>query len=208
MVFALAAEEAKLEVVALLSRWRPHPTHPSIVTREHWIANQLYRWILSVDVVHVHPGIFAFIYLLVLPAIVHMGMFVAPFGDGKNAPPSNEGIARVAVGVLTNPCPHIGKSYRPTGPELLPPHDIAGILTNVTGHKVKYQDSSIKMFAKAAKALGACFASIKASQTHPLSFDFRWSWHRLLPCRYLWSRTFSHWPNAWRPREGAKDDAT
>ena len=133
MMFALAAEEAKLEVVALMSGWNPHPTHPSVVTREHWIANQLYRWMPSVDVVHVNPGIFAFMYLLGLPAIVHLGLLAAPFGDAKNAPPSNEDIARVAVGVLANPGPHIGKSYRPTGPELLSPHDIAGILTNVTG---------------------------------------------------------------------------
>ena len=155
MVFAIAAEEAKLEVVALLSGWNPHPAHPSVVTREHWIANQLYRWMPSVDVIHVNPGIFAFLYLLGLPAIVHFGMLVAPFGDGRNAPPSNEDIARVAAGVLANPGPHIGKSYRPTDPELLSPHDIAGILTNVTGRNVKYKDSSMKMFAKAAKALGA-----------------------------------------------------
>ncbi len=153
-VFAIAAEEAKLEVVALLSGWNPHPTHPSVVTREHWIANQLYRWMPSVDVIHVNPGLFAFTYLLGLPAIVHMGVLMAPFEDGRNAPPSNEDIARVAAGVLTDPGPHIGKSYRPTGPELLSPHDIAGILTRVVGRKVKYQDSSIKMFAKAAKALG------------------------------------------------------
>ena len=155
MLFAIAAEEAKLEVVALMSGWNPHSTHPSIVTREHWIANQLYRWMPSVDVIHINPGIFAFLYLLGLPAIKHFGMLVAPFGNGKNAPPSNEDIARVAVGVLANPGPHVGKSYRPTGPELLSPHDIAGILTNVTGRKVKYKDSSMKMFAKAAKALGA-----------------------------------------------------
>ena len=155
MLFALAAEEAKLEVVALMSQWLPHPADPSISTREHWIANQLYHWMPSVDVVHVNPGLFAFISLLGLPGIVHMGMFMAPFGQGRNAPPSNEDIARVAAGVLSNPGPHIGKSYRPTGPELLSPHDVAGILTNVVGRKVKYRDSSIKMFSKAAKALGA-----------------------------------------------------
>ena len=65
MLFALAAEEAKLEVVALMSGWNPHPTHPSVVTREHWIANQLYRWMPSVDVVHINPGIFAYVYMWV-----------------------------------------------------------------------------------------------------------------------------------------------
>ena len=39
VLFALAVEEAKLEVVALMSQWNPHPTHPSALTREHWIAN-------------------------------------------------------------------------------------------------------------------------------------------------------------------------
>ncbi len=149
-LFALAAEEAKLEVVALMSGWNPHPTHPSIVSREHWMANQLYRWMPSVDVVHVNPGIFAFIYLLGRPAIMHLGILSAPFGDGRNAPPSNEDIARVAVGVLSDPRPHIGKSYRPTGPELLSSSDIASILSNVVGRKVKYQDTPFKSFAKAA----------------------------------------------------------
>jgi uncharacterized protein YbjT (DUF2867 family) len=154
MLFALAAEEAKLEVVVLMSQWNPHPADPSIVSREHWIANQLYRWMPSVDVIHLNPGLFAFVYLLGLPAIVHMGMFMAPFGDGRNAPPANEDIARVAAALLANPGPHIGKSYRPTGPELLSPNDIAGILTKVLDRKVRYQDASMGMFSKAAKALG------------------------------------------------------
>jgi NAD(P)H dehydrogenase (quinone) len=155
MLFALAAEEARLEVVALMSQWLPHPVDPSIVTRQHWIANQVYRWMPSVDVVHINPGLFAFVYLLGLPAIVHMGMLMAPFGDGRNAPPSNEDIARVAVGVLDDPTPHVGKSYRPTGPELLSPNDIAGILGDVLSRRVVYRDASFEMFAKAAKTLGA-----------------------------------------------------
>jgi uncharacterized protein YbjT (DUF2867 family) len=154
MLFAIAAEEAKLEVVALMSGWNPHPTHPSVVTREHWIANQLYRWMPSVDVIHVNPGLFAFLYLIGLPAILHMGMFAAPFGEGRNAPPASEDIARVAVGALTDPAPHIGKCYRPTGPDLLSPYDIADILSRVVGRKVKYRNVSIKMFTKAATAQG------------------------------------------------------
>ena len=106
------------------------------------------------DVVHINPGIFALMYLLGLPAITHLGMLALPFGDGRNAPPSNEDIARVGVGVLTNPGPHIGTSYRPTGPELVSSHDIAGILTDVVGRKVRYQDTSFRNFAKAAQALG------------------------------------------------------
>jgi len=153
-VFALAAESAKLEVVALLSQWLPSPTDPSLVTREHWLANNLYRWMPSVDVVHVNPGLFAFVYLLGLPAIAYLGMLAAPFGNGLNAPPSNEDIGRVAARVLINPGPHIGKSYRPTGPKLLSPADVAATLTKVLGRNVKYRDVPFKMFLEAAMAQG------------------------------------------------------
>ena len=154
MQFAIAAEEAKLEVVALMSQWTPQAAHPSVVTREHWISNQVYRWMPSVDVVHINPGIFAYIYLLGLPAVRHFGMLMGPFGAGLNAPPSNEDIARVAVGVLAEPANHIGKSYRPTGPALVSPQDIAGILGHVLGRKVSYKDVPFKMFSKAAVAQG------------------------------------------------------
>lgn len=153
-VFALAAEQAKLEVVALLSQWHPSPEDPSFIAREHWLANNLYRWMPSVDVVHINPGLFAFVYLLGLPAIVHLGMLAAPFGNGLNAPPSNEDIGRVAAGVLINPAPHIGKSYRPTGPKLLSPTDIAAVLSKVLSRKVSYRDVPLKMFVQAATAQG------------------------------------------------------
>mgnify|MGYP004407561369 CR=1 FL=1 len=65
----------------------------------------------AVDVVHINPGIFDYIYLLGLPAVRHFGVLMGPFGAGLNAPPSNEDIARVAVGVLAEPVNHIGKSY-------------------------------------------------------------------------------------------------
>jgi len=154
MLFAMAAEAAKLEVVALMSSWNPHPSHPVTLTREHWIANNIYRWMPSVGVIHINPGIFAFIYLLGLQAIAHFGMFVAPFGDGKNAPPSNEDIGELAAAVLADPAPHIGKSYRPTGPRLLSPTDMAGIMGSVLHRKVTYKNVPFSMFAKAAYALG------------------------------------------------------
>ena len=171
MLFALAAEDANLEVVALMSQWNPHAAHPSFTSREHWIANHLYRWMPSVDVIHINPGIFAFVYLLGLPMITNFGMLMAPFGEGRNAPPANEDIARVVVGVLTNPAPHIGKSYRPTGPEFLSTEDMAAILSKILQRPVRYQDTSITMFAKAAKAM--VFPDFEVSQMRYYADDIR-----------------------------------
>ncbi len=53
MLFALAAEEARLETLALMSEWNPHPSHPAPLTREHWIANNIVRWMPTVDVTYV-----------------------------------------------------------------------------------------------------------------------------------------------------------
>ena len=154
MLFAVAAEEAKLEVVALLGAFNIHPVHSSIVQRGHWIANQSYRWMPTVDVIHIGPGLFAYPYFLGLPAIVHFGQLILPFGEGLNAPPSNEDIARVASSVLTSPAEHVGKSYRPTGPNLIAPHEVAEVFGQILGRRVTYKDVPFRSFQKAAQAMG------------------------------------------------------
>jgi len=154
MLFAIAAEQAKLEVVAWMSGWNPHAVHPSALTREHWMTNQVVRWMPSVDAIHVNPGIFAYVYFLGLASIVHFGMLMAPFGEGLNAPPSNEDIGRVAAALLANPEGRIGKSYRPTGPALISAHDAAAAMGRALGRRVRYVPSTIPQFVKAATALG------------------------------------------------------
>ena len=48
----------------------------------------------------------------------------------------------------------MGKCYRPTGPELVSPRNVAEILTSVVGRKVKYEDVPLKLLLKAATAQG------------------------------------------------------
>lgn len=171
MLFALAAEEARLEVVALMTAWNPHPTHPSIHQREHWLANNIYQWMPTVDVVYLNPGLFAFTYFFGLPSVVHFGRLMLPFGEGLNAPPSNEDIASVAAAVLERPAAHIGKNYRPTGPRLLSGHDVADVFGRILGRKVRHQDVPIWMFTKAAKALG--FSNFEIAQIRHYAEEVR-----------------------------------
>jgi len=58
-------------------------------------------------------------YLVTIGLAAHLGIFPWIYGDSRNAPPSNEDIARLAVAALMDPGRHAGKTYRPTGPELL-----------------------------------------------------------------------------------------
>jgi uncharacterized protein YbjT (DUF2867 family) len=169
-MLALAAEEAGVEVVALLSAWNPHPRHPSIVQREHWLTNNLFRR-MPFDVIHVNPGMFAFPYFLGLPAVVHLGMLALPFGDGLNAPPSNEDIGVLAARALTDPGPHVGRCLRPTGPRLVSPGEVASTMGNVLGRRVRYRDVSTRMFVKAARAQG--FPTFQTAQVRHYAAELR-----------------------------------
>lgn len=153
-MFALAVEEAGLESVTLLSQWTPHPTHPSVVTREHWLANNLLRWMPTVLLAHVNPGLFADIYLMATAGAAQFGMFTMPIGDGRNAPPSSDDIARCVVATLIDPPAHAGESYRPTGPTLLSGSDMAAIFAKVLDRKVAFRDISNRMLSKVAAARG------------------------------------------------------
>ena len=152
-VFAAAVQEHRLEVVVALSQWLADPRHPSIHTRETWFADRIFSWMPNVDLVTINPGWFADNYMAALEPIAQFGMMPMPLGEGLNAPPSNEDIARVIVGALINPANHIGKTYRPTGPALLSPQDIAATFAKVLGRPVRYFNAPAGMFTKVARAL-------------------------------------------------------
>ena len=154
MNFAVAAEDARLEVVVALSQWLAHPSHPSVATRQSYLTDRIFSGMTNVDTVTVNTGWFADNYMEVLSTVAQLGIFPFRLGEGKTAPVSNEDIARVAVGALVDPAPHVGKYYRPTGPELLDPHQLAAIYEKVLGRPVKYQELSEKMFLKALKSMG------------------------------------------------------
>lgn len=153
VVFAAAAQDHRLEVVVALSQWLADPRHPSIHTRETWLADKMFSWMPNVDLVTINPGWFADNYMAALEPIAQFGMMPMPLGDGMNAPPSNEDIARVIVGALVNPARHIGKIYRPTGPALLSPQDIAATYAKVLDRPVRYFDAPAGLFTKVARAL-------------------------------------------------------
>jgi NAD(P)H dehydrogenase (quinone) len=153
-LFAAAAEAAKVEVVVQLSQWVSDAVHPAAHAREKWLSNKVMTWSRHVDVVTVRPGWFADNYFAALGPIAQFGLMGLPLGEGKNAPPSNEDIARVIVACLVDPKEHVGKAYRPTGPRLLTPDEIAAIFGKVLGRKVRYQNTPLLLFLKVAKALG------------------------------------------------------
>ena len=151
---AVAAQESGVEAVVVLSQWLAHPTHPSIHTRAMWLAERLFEWLPDVGLVTVNPGFFADNYLGALPIVAQFGLLPLPLGRSRNAPPSNEDIAGVVAAILSDPAPHLGRTYRPTGPELLDPDQLAEAFGEGLGRKVRYQDVPFGLMAKVAKTIG------------------------------------------------------
>jgi NAD(P)H dehydrogenase (quinone) len=154
VAFAVAAKEARLEHIVGLTQWLASPSHPSLMTRQHWLVDRLFSMTPGVAHTVVNPGFFADAYLVTIGLAVHLGMFLWIFGNSRNAPPSNEDIARVAGAVLMDPARHAGKSYRPTGPELLRAEDMAKAIGRAVGRSVTVVPTPTWMFMKGARMLG------------------------------------------------------
>jgi NAD(P)H dehydrogenase (quinone) len=147
-IFTVVAAEQQLEVVVAMSQWLSHPNHPSIHTRETWLADRLFALLPGTAVTFINPGFFADNDMEALPFAAQFGLLSLPYGTGKNAPPSNEDMARVVAEILARPEGHAGKTYRPTGPKLLSPQDIAASLAQVLGRKVTYRHAPMWMVSK------------------------------------------------------------
>jgi uncharacterized protein YbjT (DUF2867 family) len=154
VTFSLAAYAARLESVVMLGQWLSSPDHPSFATRQTWLLDQLMPLMPGITVTIVNPGWFADNYMQLLETIAQLGVMPLPLGQGHNAPPSNEDIARVICGALMDPQKHAGKTYRPTGPKLLSPEEIAAIFSSVLRSPVRYLDIPNWMMLKALRAMG------------------------------------------------------
>ena len=154
VAFAVAAKEARLEHIVGMTQWLASPSHPSLMTRQHWLVDRLFSMTPGVAHTIVRPGIFADAYLATIGFAAHLGVFPWFGGNSRNAPPSNEDIARVAVAALTDPARHAGKSYRPTGPELLSGEDMAKAIGRAVGRSVRFVPTPTWLFMKSARMGG------------------------------------------------------
>lgn len=154
VAFAVAANEAHLEHIVGLTQWLASPSHPSLMTRQLWLVDRLFSMTPGVTHTIIRPGIFADAYLATIGSAVHLGIFPWMSGNSRNAPPSNEDIARVAVAALMDPARHAGKSYRPTGPELLGPEDMAKAIGRAVGRSVRFVPTPTWLFMKGARMSG------------------------------------------------------
>ncbi len=136
--FAVAAHEAKLESIVQMSQWTSCASHPTAMTRQTWLIDRVFSMIPGVAHIIFNPGMFADNFLRLIDFAALLGIFPTLMGDSKCAPISNEDMGKAAGALLMDdPVKHAGKSYRPTGTDLLSGKDMARIVAKVVGHGVK-----------------------------------------------------------------------
>ena len=92
-VFAIAAQESKLEHVVMMGQWLSHKDHPFMLTRETWLNEEVLKLLPETSLTVNNVGWFAENYFWVLEPVAQLGIMPMPLGDGqvkKNPPPSND----------------------------------------------------------------------------------------------------------------------
>ncbi len=152
--FTFVAKGMALESVVNMSQIIAREGHPSPLSRQHWLAERVLDW-AGIGVTHIRPTMFAeMAQMLNAQFIAAEGKLYLPHGDKKHAPVTTEDIARVVVGILTNPEPHLGKTYTVTGQKAMSQSEIAKVISNVLGKPVEYVDSPLEHWQKSAADAG------------------------------------------------------
>ncbi|MEU9190786.1 NmrA family NAD(P)-binding protein [Streptomyces sp. NPDC048484] len=125
-------EERRAWLGGLIADWSPQQ-------RAHWIAEQVLDW-SGLPTVNVRAAMFVENPLMTWLALESLsrGELRLPFGNHRLAPIAGYDVAELCVKILTDPAPHISKSYDLNGPELKDMHEFAEDYAAVLGRPVTY----------------------------------------------------------------------
>ncbi|MEE9154639.1 MAG: NAD(P)H-binding protein [candidate division NC10 bacterium] len=145
---AVAARDEGVEAVVNMSQISAREKASSPLARHHWLSENVLDW-ANIGASHIHPTYFAeMLYILSGRSIAEEGKIYLPYGDERHAPVSAEDIARVVVGILADPKPHVGQHYVLTGPRNMTIAEMAEVFTKVLGKPVEYVNLPIEQWRR------------------------------------------------------------
>jgi uncharacterized protein YbjT (DUF2867 family) len=77
-------------------------------------------------------------FLMMAPGIAATSSFSTATGDGRVGHIDARDVAAVAAEIAASPAPHAGKTYWPTGPEVLTGTEVAGVLSKVLSRPITF----------------------------------------------------------------------
>lgn len=146
--FVAAASQAGVRHVVYLSFAGADATSPHLWERDHGLTEQLLRDLgFDLTVLRSHH------YHATVVDFAIWGDILGPGGDGRLASVAREDVAAVAAAILADPRPHVGRTYRLTGPESVDFHRIADVVTRYRGSPCAYRPQSEEQFAARCREL-------------------------------------------------------
>ena len=148
-IAATAARDAGVRGFVNMSQISAREDSDSPLARHHWLSEGILDW-ADVGAIHIRPTFFAeMLPILGAKTIATEGKLYLPYGDERHAPVAADDIARVVVGLLTDPEPHIGERYVLTGPKNLTVAEMASVLSEELGTAVEYVDLPLDVWGDA-----------------------------------------------------------
>ncbi|MBA2952066.1 NAD(P)H-binding protein, partial [Streptomyces himalayensis] len=131
-------EERRSWLGGLVTQWSPQQ-------RAHWIAEQVLDW-SGIPTVNIRAAMFVENPLMTWLALEPLsnGELRLPFGHHQLAPIAGYDVAELCVKILTDPEPHISKSYELNGPELKDMHGFAEDYAAALGRPVTYVPEDVE----------------------------------------------------------------
>ena len=155
-VFATAARQAKVELVANLSQLIARDgTQPTPHQWRHWLSEQIFDW-ADVGAVHLNPPVFfENLRAMARGPLAQTGTVLLPWGPESTVFPmiAGEDVARVAVGVLLGPI-QPKNSVLPLVGQLLTIRDMMDAFSEALGRPIPYREITDEQWAQAASAAG------------------------------------------------------
>ena len=147
-ILAVAARDAGVEGIVNMSQISAREHARSPLARHHWLSERILDW-ADIGASHINPTFFAEdLYLFTGQGIASEGKMYLPFGEGRHAPVAAEDIARVVVGILEDPKPHIGQRYVITGPKNMKVVEMAEVLSAELGKPIEYVNLPLEQWRK------------------------------------------------------------
>jgi NAD(P)H dehydrogenase (quinone) len=152
-IFAQAAKEAEVEIVANMSQWNSRSSAKSPATINHWLSEQVFDW-SPVPVAHLRATFFCE-WLLWVARSIRQGVMTMPWdASSRFSPVATEDLAQVIVAILETPVTHSGKTYPLCGPAEHSFAEVAEIASRVLGTQITYQQASVDAFAESIGQTG------------------------------------------------------
>ena len=145
---AIAARDARVETVVNMSQISAREHAQSPLAHHHWQSEHILDW-ADIGAVHLRPTFFAEnLYLLGGQTIAAEGKLYLPYGTERHAPVAAADIARVVVGILADPTPHLGERYVVTGPRNMTIAEMAEVLSSELDRPVEYVNLPIETWGE------------------------------------------------------------